>query len=72
MIGVLIGLIVLCIVLGVLFWAAQQLLPLIPLGEPFRTILRVLLVVLVAFIVIWVFIQMLDMAGFHVRMLGAT
>ena len=66
MIGLVIGLIVMCIVLGVLFWAAQQLLPLIPLGQPFATILHVLLVVLAAFIVIWIFIQLLEAAGFHV------
>ena len=68
MIGVVLGLILVCLILGVIFWAGQQLLPLIPLGEPFRTILRVLLVVLVAVIVIWIFIQILDMSGFHVWM----
>lgn len=69
MIATLIGIIVVVIILGVVFWAAQQLLPLIPLGEPFATILRVLLVVLAVIIVLWVILQLLGMGGVHVPML---
>ena len=69
MIGLLIGLIVVCLFLGVIFWAVQQLLPLIPLGEPFRTILRVLIVLLGVIIVVWVLLQLLGMANVHVPML---
>ena len=57
MIGVLISIIVTLIVLGVVWWAIQQLLPLIPLGEPFRTIIRVLMTVIVVLIVLWVMLQ---------------
>jgi hypothetical protein len=50
------------------WWGIQQLLPLIPLGEPFNTIVRVLLVVLLAVIVIYVIIQLLGLAGVQVPM----
>lgn len=66
MIGTLIGLVLLVVILGVIWWAIQKLLPLIPMGEPFRTIVYVLLVVIVAFIAIWVIITLLGMAGIHV------
>lgn len=69
MIGLLIGIILLLIVLGVLWWAVQTLLPLIPLPEPFRVIIYVLMVVILVFIVVWVILQLLGAAGVHVPML---
>jgi hypothetical protein len=51
--------------LGVVWWAIQQLLPLIPLGEPFRTIIRVLMTVIIVLIVLWVMLQLLGYAGVH-------
>jgi hypothetical protein len=68
MIGTLISLIILCVILGVVWWAGQQLLALVPLAEPFATILRILLVVVLVIIVLYVFIQLLGMAGVHVAM----
>ena len=68
MIGALIGLVFALIILGVIFWGLQQLLALVPLAEPFATIIRVLMVVLLVIIVIWVAIVLLGMAGIHVRM----
>ena len=41
MIGALIGIIITLIIVGVLWWAVEQLLPLIPLPDPFRQIIRV-------------------------------
>lgn len=70
MIGTLIGLILLVIVMGVLWWAVQQLLPLIPLAEPFRTIVRVLLMVILVLIVIYVLLALLDAGGIHVNTFG--
>lgn len=66
MIGTVIGLILLVIILGFVWWAGQQLLALIPMAEPFATILRILLVLLLVVIVIFVFIQLLGLAGIHV------
>jgi hypothetical protein len=59
MIGTLIGIIVLLIVVGVVWWAVQQLLPLIPLPEPFGQIVRVLLVVVLVLIVLYVILALL-------------
>lgn len=66
LIGTLIAVIVMLIVLGVIWWAIQQLLPLIPLGEPFHTIVRVLLVLVAVCIVIWVILMLLSAAGIRV------
>ena len=70
MIGTLIGIIILCIFLGVLWWAAQQLLALIPLGEPFATIVRVLVILVGVLIVLWVLLKILAVAGVHVNTFG--
>lgn len=67
MIGALISIVFALIVLGALWWAAQQLLGLIPMGEPFATIVRVLLVVIGVFIVLYVFAQLLGLAGVPVK-----
>lgn len=67
MIGTIIGLILLCIILGVIWWAGQQLLALIPMGEPFATIVRILMVVLLVVIVIYIVIVLLGIAGIHVN-----
>jgi hypothetical protein len=66
MIGTLIGIIVVLIILGVIWWAIQQLLPLIPLGEPFKTIIRILMTIIVVFVVLWVILVLLGSAGVHV------
>jgi uncharacterized membrane protein YwzB len=70
-VGALIGIIFALIILGVAWWAIQQLLPLIPLGEPFRTMIRILLTVLMVVIVLWVIIMLLGMAGIHVPIFGS-
>ena len=59
MIGTLIGIIILLIIVGVVWWAIQQLLPLIPLPEPFRQIIYVLMVVVLVLIVLFVILQLL-------------
>lgn len=69
MIGTIIGIIIVLIILGVVWWGIQQLLPLIPLPEPFARIIHVLLVVLMVIIVLWVILQLLGMAGVHVPLL---
>lgn len=66
MIGTVIGIIFSLIILGVLWWALQQLLALIPIAEPFRTIIYVVSVVLLVLIVLWVAAQLLALGGVHV------
>ena len=70
MIGTLIGLILFCVVIGVVWWAAQQLLALVPLAEPFATLVRILLVVILVIIVVYVIIVLLGVAGIHVNTFG--
>jgi hypothetical protein len=67
-ISVLIGLVILLIIIGVLFWAAQRILAVIPLAEPFRTLIYVLMVVIGVLIAIWVFVALLEAAGLHVNL----
>lgn len=68
MIGTLIGIIFACIILGLIWWAAQRLLALIPLGEPFATIVHVLVVILIAVIAMYIIAMLLGLIGVHVPM----
>lgn len=65
-IGTLIGIIFVLVIMGVIWWGIQQLLPLIPLAEPFATIIRVLMVVVLVLVVLWIIIVLLGVAGVHV------
>jgi hypothetical protein len=53
MIETLVYIILLLIVVGVIIWGVQQLLPLVPMPEPFRRVIYVLLVVVVVLIVVY-------------------
>lgn len=66
MIGTLIGIIFTLIILGVLWWAVQTLMALIPIAEPFKTIIYVLCVLVMVLIVLWIIAQLLGVAGIHV------
>ena len=63
MIGTLIQIIFAVIIMGVIWWAIQQLLPHIPMGEPFRSILRVLMIVVLVIIILWIIWQLLLASG---------
>jgi hypothetical protein len=63
MISTLITIVFAIIILGVVWWAIQQLLPLIPLGEPFRTIVYVLMMLIAVLVVLWIVWQLLVAAG---------
>lgn len=63
MVGTLIQIIFAVIIMGVIWWAIQQLLPHIPMGEPFRSILRVLMVVVLVIIILWIIWQLLMASG---------
>lgn len=66
MIGTLIGVIFALIILGVLWWAVQTLMGLIPIAEPFRTIIYVLTVLIMVLIVLYIISMLLGLAGIHV------
>ena len=65
MIGTLISVIVTIVLVGVIYWAITQLLPLIPLPEPFARIVHVLLIVLLVLVVLYVILMLLGSAGVH-------
>jgi hypothetical protein len=69
MINTLISIVITLIVVGVIFWAVQTLLPLIPLPEPFRRIIYVLMVVILVLIVVYVIAGLLGatVGGPHLR-----
>ena len=75
MLGTVIGLVFVLILLGVLWWAiVNKLYPLIApyIGEPFNTIIYVLIIFLFVCIVLWAIAQLLSMAGVHVPMFSGT
>ena len=53
MLGAIISLILLFLVLGFLWWAFQQLVGLVPLAEPFPTLIRVLFGLVILLVVIY-------------------
>lgn len=67
MLGTLIGLIFFCIIAGFIVWALQELAKLVPLAEPFRTIVRILLVFIIVIVVIYAAQILLGLAGIHVN-----
>jgi hypothetical protein len=72
MISTIVGLIFLCVILGVVVWAGQRLLALVPMAEPFATIVHVLLVVILVVIVLYVIAVLLGLAGIHVPYVGTS
>ncbi len=70
MIGTLIGVIFTLIIVGVLWWACQRLMALIPIAEPFKTIIYVLCVIVLVLIVLYIISMLLGMAGVHVPTWG--
>jgi hypothetical protein len=71
LLGTLIGIILLVVVLGYGWWAIQRLIGLVPLAEPFKTILHVLLVGVLVIVVIWAIVVGLGFVGVHVPFFGA-
>lgn len=70
MLGTLIGIIFVLVVCGVVYWAIQQFLPLIPMAEPFRTAVNVLMVLILVFVVLWIIAVLLGFVGVHVPYMG--
>jgi|KBSMisStaDraftv2_1062788.scaffolds.fasta_scaffold2512806_2 hypothetical protein len=63
MIGTLIGIVLTLIILGVILWAVQQLLPLVPLPHPFGVIINVLITVIAVIIVVWIIAGLLGVVA---------
>jgi len=54
MIGTLISIVLLLVVLGVILWGLQQLLPIVPMDPRFRTVISVLITIIVVLIIVWI------------------
>ncbi len=67
MIGTLIGIIFVLIVLGVIWWGVNTILGLIPIAEPFKTLIYVVMIIILVIIVLWILVALLGMAGIHVN-----
>jgi hypothetical protein len=65
-IGTLIGVIIVLVLMGLVWWAITQLLPLLPIPEPFARIIDILLRVILVLIVLWVILVLLGAAGMHI------
>jgi hypothetical protein len=65
-IGTLIGLIFLLIIVGLIWWGAEQLIALLPLPPAFQRIVHVLMIIILVIVVLWVLLQLLGMAGISV------
>lgn len=69
MIETLIGLLIAVLIIGLLWWAAQSIIAVVPLPEPFRTIVYVLLIVILVLICIfYILIPLLHMIPTHLNM----
>lgn len=63
MIDVLINLVILLIICGVIWWAVTQILPLLPLPDPFRRVINVLLILILCLVIIYALLPLLHLAG---------
>lgn len=63
MLGALIQLLITLLIVGVIWWAVTQIIGLIPLPEPVGRIVNVLLIVILAFIVIYALAALLPGAA---------
>ena len=68
MLDALIQLIIWLVIAGVIWWGIQQLLPLLPIGEPFLKIIHVILTIIIVVIVLYAIIGLLGALGTGVRM----
>lgn len=67
MIEVLISVIIYLIIAGLIWWAVNTILKVIPLPEPFRTVINVLMIVVLCLIVIYALLPLIP--GGHMRVL---
>ncbi len=75
MIGTLVSLLIYILVLGIIWWAVNQILGLLGpyIAEPFMSIIRVILIVVLALILISILLQLVGVGGaiggFHMPLL---
>lgn len=62
MISLLIHVLIILIVLGLLWWAVTRVLSVLPIAEPFRTVIYVILVLIACFIVLYLLLPLVGMS----------
>lgn len=67
MITTLISLIFFCAIAGVIVWGLQEIIKVIPLGEPFKTIIRILFIIIIVIIIVYIAQILLGLAGIHTQ-----
>ena len=70
MINVLISLIIYLIIVGVLYWAVTTILGVIPLPEPIKQVINVLLIVVLVLIVVFALLSLVPGGDFHLGRFG--
>ncbi len=63
MIGTLIQLVIYLIIVGVIWWAVTTILGVIPLPEPIKTVINVVMIVILVFIVVYALLGLVPMAS---------
>lgn len=67
MIDTLISLIVLLIVVGLIWWAVTTILGVIPIPEPIKTVINVLMIVVLCLIVIYALVPLINIPHLRAR-----
>ena len=63
MIGVLIQLVIYLIIVGVIYWAVTTILGVVPLPDPIRTVINVVMIVILVLIVVYALLGLLPALG---------
>jgi len=63
MISTLISIVLLLVVCGVILWAIQALLPMVPMPPQFRTVIQVLITVIVVLVIVWIIAGLLGVVA---------
>lgn len=67
MIETLISLIILLVVVGLIWWAVTTILGVIPMPEPIKTVVNVLLIVVLCLILIYALMPLINLPGLRLR-----
>ena len=65
MIETLISVLIYLIICGLIYWAVTTILAVVPLPEPIRTVVNVILIVILVLIVIYALLPLLHAVPFH-------
>lgn len=67
MLGALINLIVVLLIVGVVWWAINQLIGLLNLPEPIPRVVQVVLIVVLFIVVLYALLALVPVSGVHLR-----